>query len=32
MKNLQFQFYKKIRMVLVAVQVPPKKKKLGIWS
>jgi hypothetical protein len=25
MKNLQFRFYKKIRMVLVAVQVPTKK-------
>jgi hypothetical protein len=24
--NLQFRFYKKIRMVLVAVQVPQKKK------
>jgi ABC-type anion transport system duplicated permease subunit len=25
MKNLQFRFYKKIRMVLVPVQVPQKK-------
>jgi hypothetical protein len=31
MKNLQFWFYKKIRMILVAVQVP-EKTKLGIWS
>ncbi len=31
MKNVKFQFYKKIRMVLVAVEVPPKKKTWNLF-